>query len=152
MGKLNDRQEKFCIEYIKNGGNATTAYKAAGYMNTAAAHVNAGALMQKPEIKARIAELLGQQRADDIADANEILRYLTSVMRGNHKTGQLVVVGTGQGYSAAEIFEKDPDEKERIEAAKTLAKIHGLFTTKIDLNGDMLVQIVDDIPEDGDGE
>ena len=53
MGKLNDRQEKFCIEYIKNGGNATTAYKAAGYMNTAAAHVNAGALMQKPEIKAR---------------------------------------------------------------------------------------------------
>ena len=43
---------------------------------------------------------------------------------------------------------KHPDEKERLKAAEMLGKVHGMFTDKMQINGDLGVQIVDDVDDD----
>lgn len=61
MSKLTFRQENFCKEYIKNGGNATKAYRDAGYsyknMKEETVKNNAYMLLNKRDIKATIDKL-----------------------------------------------------------------------------------------------
>lgn len=73
-----------------------------------------------------------QQEADEkaIADATEVLEYLTRVMRGESRAEIVVVEGTGEGCSNARRMLKAPDEKERLDAAKQLGKRYGLFNDK----------------------
>ena len=70
-----------------------------------------------------------------IAEAREVLIYLTSAMRGEIKEEVVVVEGGGDGCSAARIIEKQIGANDRIKAAVQLAKRYGL-----------------DRPEDADGE
>ena len=146
--ELSPKQKRFCAEYIKNHANAAKAYALAGYSETGA-NGNAAKLRARPEVQEYIRELVEAQEQADVADADEVLRYLTKVMRGEHESSMLVTVGTGSGKTKAVSVTKKPEEKEQLEAAKTLAKIHGLLTNKVELNGGMCVQIVDDIPDEG---
>lgn len=147
--ELSPKQKRFCLEYIKNHANAAKAYELAGYTNKSPRN-GAQQLKAKPEVQAYIAELAKGVDQSAVADADEVMRYLTEVMRGQHESSLLVTVGTGKGKTQAISVPKKPDEKEQLEAAKTLAKIHGLLTNKLELSGGAVVQIVDDIPEGGD--
>ena len=45
-----------------------------------------------------------------IAKKDEILRYLTSVLRGESQSEVVVVEGQGDGWSEAKLLQKAPDE------------------------------------------
>ena len=89
-----------------------------------------------------------QKEKELIADQDEVLKYLTSVMRGKTYSEVVVVEGIGDGCSEARTMEKAPDEKERLRAAELLGKAHRMFTEKIEQQVDMELNISIDY---GDG-
>lgn len=141
---LQARQELFCLEYIKDG-NATQAAIRAGYSEKTAGSISTR-LLQKVNIRARIDELMVEMQQEKIADAEEVLRYLTSVIRG--EATEEVAVGTPIG---TEIITKHIGGREQVKAAELLAKRYGLLTENVKLSGGLPVQIVDDMEDSGDG-
>lgn len=129
---LNVNQEAFCLHYAKTG-NATESYKKAGYKakTDRAVYSNANRLLKNDKVQARLKELADEIASDKIAGIKEIQEYLTSVMRGQTQAEIVVVEGTGEGCSEARTMRKAPDEKERLKAAETLAKMKGGFDTKM---------------------
>ena len=80
---LTPKQKAFADYYIQTS-NATEAAKKAGYsMKTACAIGNEN--IRKPEIKSYIAERIAEADRNRIADADEVIRFYTSVMRGEVK-------------------------------------------------------------------
>ena len=79
---MTPRQRKFCDEYLISG-NATDAAIKAGYSPKTAKQPGSETLA-KPDLKAYIATELEKLHSAKIADAEEVMKYLTSVMRGDH--------------------------------------------------------------------
>lgn len=124
------KQEKFINEYIKLG-NITEAAIAAGYKKKYAA-VAGSQNMRKPHIAAEIERRLKRYEKKRVADAEEILTYLTSVVRGESLGEEIVVEGTGPGFSQARTMKKGPSEADRLQAAKLLAKRYNLDLSRIE--------------------
>lgn len=145
---MTEKQKRFCDEYLIDL-NGTRAYKAAypSVKSDHAATVNAGRLLTNADVRAYLDECLEQLHNKRTANAQEIMEYLTSVMRGESFACVVVVEGAGDGCSEAKILQKPPDEKERLKAAELLGKRFGLFTDKVAVSGGGIVQIVDDIPD-----
>lgn len=120
---LTDKQKRFCDEYLCDM-NATQAAIRAGYSKRTAYRTGADNL-KKPQIRAYIDKRMAEKDAELIATQNEVLQYLTSVMRGESVAVEVVVDGNG-----AKLIEKEPSEMERIKAADQLAKCHGLYRDK----------------------
>nr|DAN27106.1 MAG TPA: Terminase small subunit [Caudoviricetes sp.] len=145
------KQKKFADEYIISG-NATQSAIKAGYSKKTAG-VIAVENLEKPNIKAYIDERLKELDDKAIAKQEEVLQYLTAVMRGQSKSAVVVIEGLGEGLSEARLINKTPDEKDRIKAAELLGKRYGAFTEKVDISGDMNLSIeVDYGSEDTDTE
>lgn len=106
--------------------NATQAAIRAGYAKKTAYSIGEENL-RKPEIKSRIETRMAEKEAALIADQDEVLKYLTSVMRGRSRASVVVVENIGDYMSQAREMEKSPDEKERLKAAELLGKRYGLF-------------------------
>lgn len=140
--KLTIKQRKFADEYIIRG-NATEAAIAAGY-SPKTAHQIGHANLDKPHIKAYIQERLDQIQSEKIADQEEILEYLTSVMRGEEQ--EPVLKGMGEG--AQEVIDINLQAKDRIKAAELLGKRYSLWTDKVDLDGGVSVTFIEDVPLD----
>ena len=81
--KLTTKQQAFADYYIECG-NATEAAKKAGYSENAARYI-ASENLTKPNISAYIAERMEYLRSKQVADADEVMKFLTSVMRGEVK-------------------------------------------------------------------
>lgn len=145
--KLTAKQRKFADEYIIDC-NATRAYLAAypHVKNDAVAAQLGWRLLRNAKVKKYIEEKLTEISNAKIADAKEVMEYLTSVMRGDSLASVVAVEGIGDGFSSAKIIEKPPDEKERLKAAELLGKRYSLFTEKVEVDGSPQVIIVDDIP------
>ena len=143
--KLTIKQRAFADYYIELG-NATEAYKRAGYKvsNDNVAAANAIRLLRNDKVKAHIDERLKQIENDRIASAAEVLKYLTSVLRGESQSEIVVVEGVGDGCSEARRIKKEPEEKDRLKAAELLGKRHRLFTDKLDIDGAIPVVISGD--------
>ena len=126
-----EKQKKFADEYLIDL-NATRAYKAA-YPNVkkdAAASASASQLLRNPKVRAYIDERLDEIHSEKTADAQEVIEYLTSVLRGESMSDEIVVEGTGDGCSEARIVRKAPNENNKLKAAELLGKRYGLFTDK----------------------
>ena len=67
-----------------------------------------------------------------IADAKEVMQFLTASMRGETQEEVVVVEGDGKGYSSARIIKKQLLAHDRLDAAKQLAKRFGLDSAAID--------------------
>ncbi len=144
---MTDNQRKFCDEYVKDC-NGVRAYKAV-YKNVksdGAARACASNLLTKPNIKEYIDEQLEKISSEKIADAKEVMEYLTSVLRGESSAEVIVVEGCGDGYSEARAIDKAPDEKERLKAAELLGKRYGIFTDKVKMDVEPVV-IMNDLKE-----
>ena len=141
-------QQKFCDEYLIDC-NATRAYKVAypRIKNDAVARANSSRLLTNANIKNYIQEQLDEMSSGKVASAEEVMKYLTSVMRGETTAEIVVVTGDGDGFSSAERINKSPDEKERLKAAELLGKRYRLFTDKVEVEGAVPVVIVDDIDD-----
>lgn len=144
MIRLTAKQKRFCDEYLIDC-NATQAAIRAGYSRKTAGAIGYENL-EKPQIKEYIDEQLKRIENDNIADTKEVMEYLTNVMRGKSRSSVLSMCGDGM----QEIIEKPPDEKEKIKAAELIGKRYGMFKDNVDLNADVGVTILDDIPEDDD--
>lgn len=128
VAKLTAKQQRFVDEYLIDL-NATQAAIRAGYAKKAARSIGQENLT-KPDIKAYIADRMAEKEAALIADQDEVLKYLTSVMRGQSRSSVVVVESTGDYMSKAREMEKSPDEKERLKAAELLGKRYGLYSDK----------------------
>lgn len=125
VAKLTAKQQRFVDEYLIDL-NATQAAIRAGYAKKTAYSIGEENL-RKPEIKSRIETRMAEKEAALIADQDEVLKYLTSVMRGRSRASVVVVENIGDYMSQAREMEKSPDEKERLKAAELLGKRYGLF-------------------------
>lgn len=135
---LNDREKLFVVHYIKLG-EAYPAALEAGYADSTAKDsskwINPDILNSpnekerkkfKPEVYAAIHEEMEKIRKPTIAEAEEVLEYLTSVLRGESKSHVLA-----REYNGAErVIEKPPDEKEKLKAAELLGKRYGIWDKK----------------------
>jgi len=136
------KQQRFCDEYLIDL-NATQAAIRAGYSKKTANRI-ATENLSKPVIKAFIEARMAEKQSELIADQDEVLKYLTSVMRGQSKAEIVVVEGTGDGCSEARTMLKAPDEKEKLKAAEQLGKRYGLWTEKVEQQIDMDLNITID--------
>lgn len=130
---MTKKQKRFADEYLIDC-NATQAAIRAGYSEKTARQIGQENL-SKPDIRNYIDEQLAKMHDENIADAEEVMKYLTSVLRGQSESEIVVVEGTGDGCSDARRMTKAPDEKERLKAAELLGKRYGMFTDKVNLEG-----------------
>ena len=133
------KQRRFCDEYLIDL-NATQAAIRAGYSKRTAKSIGQENLT-KPDLKKYIDSRMAEKETELIADQNEVLKYLTAVMRGQTKAEVVVVEGIGEGCSEARTMKKAPDEKERLKAAELLGKRYGLYTDRIEQEVDMDLNI-----------
>lgn len=80
---LTSKQKAFADFYIETG-NATEAARRAGYKGTSARQIGTENL-SKPYISAYIKSRLAEIDAGRIATADEVMKFYTSVMRGEVK-------------------------------------------------------------------
>lgn len=80
---LTPKQQAFADYYIECG-NATEAAKRAGYSENTAQQIGSENLL-KPLISEYIAARMEEQSRKRVADANEVIEFYTSVMRGEVK-------------------------------------------------------------------
>lgn len=130
---MTDKQKRFCEEYLKDT-NLTQAAIRSGY-SPKTAYSQGQRLLKNVEVKKYIEEQLQTMQKKSIASAEEIMEYLTSVVRGESRSTELVIEGCGDGVSEAKTILKEPSEKDRLKAAELLGKRYGLYTDKTQIEG-----------------
>lgn len=143
MSKLTLKQQRFADEYIICG-NATEAAIKAGYSKKTAGQIGEQNL-KKLEIKFYIDEQLAELKSEKVADQQEVLEFLTSVMRGEQT--EQTLRGLGEGVQMVDDIEVGA--KDRIKAAELLGKRHRLWTDKVeaDVQGRVIFANEDNIPD-----
>lgn len=145
MVQLTAKQQRFVSEYLKDC-NATQAAIRAGYSKRSACSIGLK-LLKKSEVKRAVGEEMERLRTENTADSQEVVEYLTSVMRGTEN--EMVPLFVGEGVQ--ELTGKPVGTRDRIKAAELLAKRYGLLTERTELRGIAQVQIVDDLGSDSGG-
>lgn len=140
---MNERQKRFADEYIISGNAYQSAIKA-GY-SPKYAKTDAHKLLENTRIKNYIDERLAQLESDKIADQQEVLKYLSAVMRGEMTEQTLKSIGE----SGQVITEIDVGAKDRIKAAELLGKRYRLWTDKseVEVTGSVVFTNESDIPD-----
>lgn len=128
------KKEKMFVDAYVNDvkRNQTAAAIAAGYSEKTAPQA-ASRLMKKDEIKQAIDERLKELHEQNTAQANEVIEFLTAVMRGENVDNIPIFVGDG----FQKLTEGKPPAKDRLRAAEMLGKYYALFTDKLNVDGDM---------------
>ena len=125
--KLTEKQKRF-IDYYVETANATESAKRAGYSFKTAKNIGAENLTK---LNYFIQERLQQLEDNRIASQEEVLQYLTKVMRGEEKDS----------------FGLDASLQDRTKCAELLGKRYGTFKEKVEVAGNIPVVITDDITE-----
>lgn len=124
---MTEKQQRFADEYIIDL-NATRAYKRA-YPSVKKDNVASAAgarLLANVKVKAYIDKRLEQLKSEKVADQQEVLEFLTSVMRGEVTEPLLVLDGEG----TQRMVMAKPSVATRKSAAVDLGKRYGLFVDK----------------------
>lgn len=115
--KLTPKQRAFADYYIETG-NATEAARRAGYKKP---NVQGSQNLEKLSIKSYIDERVKALDEKRIAKGEEVLEYLTKVMRGEEK----------------DQFGLDASLQDRTKAAELLGKRYRLFVDKVEQKVDV---------------
>lgn len=145
---MTPKQKRFCDEYLIDC-NAIEAAKRAGYKGETCRNASRwldpnNTQKYNAEMHKYIQDRLEQMQSKTIASAEEVMQYLTSVLRGEETEEMIVVEGMGDGYSSARSVDKSVGARERIRAAELLAKRYGLLTDKVGIEGVVPVVISGD--------
>lgn len=125
---MNERQQRFCEEYIIDH-NATQAAIRAGYSAKTAKSIGSENLT-KPDIAGKIRELEAEiPQKDAIATAEEVLEHFTKVMRGE-VFDQVVKRDEDGNLQKVDVVAKLSD---RNKAAEALAKHYALLVDKVEV-------------------
>lgn len=124
---MTERQKIFADNYIISL-NATESYKKAypKIKNIKTAEVNGSKLLRNTKVKAYIDERLEKLKSERVADQQEVLEFLTAVMRGEVTEPLLVL--DGEGYQR--VIEAKPSVATRRASAVDLGKRYGLFVDR----------------------
>ena len=135
---MTEKQKIFADEYLIDL-NATRAYKVAypTVKKDEVARANASRLLTNANVKKYISDQMEKIHDKRIADAQEVMEYLTAVLRGESTGQEIVVEGVGDGMSEARTMEKKPSEKEKLKAAELLGRRYSLFTEKVEVSGSL---------------
>ncbi len=146
---MTEKQKLFCDEYLKDL-NATRAYKEVykSCKKDGTARTNGNRLLTNADIKKYIDEQLQKLESEKIADVQEVLKYYTSVLRGESESEVIVVENTGDYCSEARVMTKGPDEKEKLKAADSLGKYFGIFKDKIDVGVKRYEDYIKDVEDE----
>ena len=137
MPKLTEKQKRFCEEYL-NDPNAVQAAIKAGYSEKTARFASQWITEKSlkkptskyiPEMREYIDSQLEAMHNERTADAQEVVEYLTSVMRGESEGEEIVLKGVGKGSQRVERVMKKPSEKDKLKAAELLGKRFGMFSS-----------------------
>lgn len=115
--KMTEKQKAFCDYYLETG-NATEAYKRAypSCKKDGTARTNSSKLLTNANISQYIDKRLKEIESERIAKPEEVLQYLTSVLRGEEK----------------DQFGLDATLQDRTKAAELLGKRYRLFVDKVE--------------------
>ena len=155
MTKLTTKQQRFCDEYLVDL-NATQAAIRAGYSKKTARAI-ANENLTKPYIKEYIEKRMAEKEKALIADQDEVMKYLSSVMR-REKTESVVVTlskekstyvpdenGTMRKQTVKadipQIVEIPARLSDANKAAELLGKAYGIYTDKFETDVDMELNI-----------
>ena len=125
--KLTEKQKRF-IDYYIETGNATESCRRAGYKGNNLKQVASENLSK---LDGYIKSKLEAKDKERIASQDEVLEFLTRVIRGEEK----------------DQFDLDASLKDRLESAKLLGQRYGAFTHKVEHTGAVPIVLVDDIDE-----
>ena len=125
--KLTKKQKRF-IDYYIETANATESAKRAGYKGN---NLNRVASENLSKLDNFIKQKLEEKENQRIASQDEVLRYLTSVMRGQEK----------------DQFGLDASLQDRTRCAELLGKRWGTFVDKKEISAGCKVELVDDVNE-----
>lgn len=123
--KLTKKERIFADEYVKTT-NGTQSAITAGYSEKTAS-VTASKMLRKPKVRQYIDAIMSERSKDTIATADEVLEYLTRVVRGEEK----------------DAFGLDVSVADKTKAAELLGKRHMLFTDKVKLSAEVEIDISD---------
>ena len=143
---MTEKQKIFADEYIICL-NATRAYKKA-YPNVKkdeVARSNGSRLLTNANVKAYIDEQLERLQSERVADQQEVMEYLTAVMRGKKTEPLLVLDGEGK----QKVVDAIPPVQARTKAAELLGKRYRLFTDKqeVEVQGTVVFANEDEIED-----
>lgn len=141
---MTEKQKIFADEYLIDL-NGTRAYRAV-YKNIKtdnAAAARASKLLDQDDINEYIQKRLKEIESKRTANIQEVMEYLTSVMRGESSSNVLSLCGDG----CQEVIEKPPDEKERLKAAELIGRRYRMFTDQVDITSNSHPIIIDDIKD-----
>ena len=143
---MTEKQKIFADEYVICL-NATRAYKKA-YPNIKkdeVARANGSRLLTKANVKAYIDEQLEKLQSERVADQQEVMEYLTAVMRGKKTEPLLVLDGEGK----QKVVDAIPPVQARTKAAELLGKRYRLFTDKqeVEVQGTVVFANEDEIAD-----
>ena len=122
---LTEKERIFADEYIKTT-NATQSAIKAGYAENSAS-VTGSKMLRKPKVRQYIDAVMNERSKDTIATADEVLEYLTRVVRGEEK----------------DAFGLDVSVADKTKAAELLGKRHMLFADKVKLDAEIEIDISD---------
>ena len=126
--ELTQRQIRFVQDFMKSN-NVTQAAIRSGYSKKTAS-VQGSRLLTNVKVAEYVDAINERLESDKIADIQEVMEYLTSVMRGDTK----------------DQFDLDASLSERTRAASELAKRLDVRAKTLNIEG--VVNIIDDTPED----
>lgn len=123
--KLTKKERIFADEYVKTT-NGTQSAITAGYSEKTA-RSKASQLLTKVNVRQYIDAVMDERSKSTIATADEVLEYLTRVVRGEEK----------------DAFGLDVSVADKTKAAELLGKRHMLFTDKVKLSAEVEIDISD---------
>lgn len=165
---MTDKQKIFADEYLIDL-NATRAYKAAytSVKKDETASAAGARMLRNVKVAEYIEETLEKLHSERVADVQEVLEYLTSVMRREKKESVVVTLtqevseyvkderGTPRKRTkkveVPQIVEIPAKLSDANKAAELLGKRYALFTDRIDVDADMNLNINIDYGEDDTG-
>lgn len=139
--RLNPKQQAFADYYIELASAEQAALKA-GY-SKAYARGKAYTLLANVGIKAYIEKRMEELKTERVADQQEIMEFLTSVVRG--EVAEPVAVLDGDGFQ--KIVELKPSVQTRRAAAVDIGKRYAMWTDKQQVEN-ITPTFVEDVPED----
>lgn len=161
--KLTERQKRF-IDYYIESGNATEAARRAGYRGKNDHVFESIGSENLCKLEDIIRERLNAKEDERIAKQDEVLRYLTAVMRREYRENVVVTlkeeestyVPDDEGVMRKQTIRREVPEvveipamlKDANKAAELLGKRYCLFTDKVEIDGAAPVQIIDDFAAD----
>lgn len=163
MAKMTEKQQRFCDEYLVDLDGTKAAIRA-GYSKKTAA-VIASENLRKPNIREYIEKRMQEKEDALIAKQDEVMKYLTAVMRREYCEHVVVTITEeessyepdGEGKMRKRTTKTEKPEIVEIparladanKAAELLGKAYALFTDKLEADVDMELNITVDY---GDGQ